>query len=104
MTIEQTQRLLQHLDEYAPLKYRCFFYIAIYGGFRRGEILGLRWSDIDFENDLIHIRRAVHWEKQKGFYYTEPKTAKSRRTVRLPERVMFLLKQQHNEQMSAALK
>lgn len=104
LTIEQTQRLLQHLDEYAPLKYRCFFYIAIYGGFRRGEILGLRWSDIDFENDLIHIRRAVHWEKQKGFYYTEPKTAKSRRTVRLPERVMFLLKQQHNEQMSAALK
>ncbi len=43
-------------------------------------------------------------KSKKDFYYTEPKTAKSRRTVRLPERVMFLLKQQHNEQMSAALK
>lgn len=104
LTIEQAQQLLQLLDEHAPLKYRCFFYIAIYGGFRRGEILGLRWSDIDFDNNLIHINRAVHWEKQRGFYYTDPKTAKSRRTVRLPDRVMFLLKQQHNEQISAAFK
>lgn len=103
LTLEQAQKLLQILDENAPLKYRCFFYIAIYGGFRRGEILGLRWSDIDFDNELIHINRAVHWEKDKGFYYTDPKTAKSRRTVRLPERVMLLLKQQHNEQLSAAL-
>lgn len=104
LTIEQTQQLLQLLDEHALLKYRCFFYIAIYGGFRRGEILGLRWSDIDFDNDLIHINRAVHWEKARGFYYTDPKTAKSRRTVRLPDRVMFLLKQQRNEQMSAVFK
>ncbi|MBR0529382.1 MAG: site-specific integrase [Ruminococcus sp.] len=101
LTLEQAKRLLQLLDECAPLKYRCFFYIAIYGGFRRGEILGLRWSDIDFENDLVHINRAAHWDKQRGFYYTDPKTAKSKRTVRLPDRVMFLLKQQHNDQMSA---
>lgn len=103
LTLEQTQQFLRLLDEYAPLKYRCFFYIAVYGGFRRGEILGLRWSDIDFDNDLIHINCAAHWEKGKGFYYTDPKTAKSRRTVRLPERVILLLKQQHNEQLSAAL-
>ena len=102
LTLEQTQQLLQLLDEYAPLKYRCFFYIAIYGGFRRGEILGLRWSDIDFEKELIHINRTAHWEKKRGFYYTDPKTARSRRSVRLPQRVMFLLKQQHNEQISAA--
>lgn len=100
LTLEEARELLRLLDEHAALKYRCFFYIAIYGGFRRGEILGLRWSDVDLENNLIHINRAVHWDKQRGFYYTDPKTAKSRRTVRLPERVMFLLKQQQNEQLS----
>lgn len=102
LTLEQAQRFLQALDDKAPLKYRCFLYIAIYGGFRRGEILGLRWSDIDFDNCLIHIKRAVHWDKKNKYYYTDPKTAKSKRTLRLPERVMLLLKQQKNEQLSAA--
>lgn len=102
LTLEQARRFLQLLDENAPLKYDCFFNIAVYGGFRRGEILGLRWSDIDFNNGLIHINRAVHWDKKRGYYYTEPKTAKSKRTVHLSERVMMLLKKQKNEQLSAA--
>jgi integrase len=103
LSIEQAQQFLQLLDEHAPLKYRCFFNIAVYGGLRRGEILALRWSDIDFDNSLIHINRAVHWDKSRGYYYTDPKTAKSMRTIKLSERVMFMLKQQHNEQLSNAL-
>lgn len=102
LSIEQTQEFLSLLDEYAPLKYRCFFNIAVYSGFRRGEILGLQWKDIDFDNNLISINRAQHWDKKNGYYYTDPKTVKSKRTIRVSDRVMFLLKQMHNEQISAA--
>ena len=102
LTIEQAQTLLSLLDEYAPLKYRFFLNIAIYGGFRRSEILALRWSDIDFTNNLVHVNRSVSWSKQTGYIYSEPKTATSKRTVKLPDRIMMLLKQQRNEQLSAA--
>lgn len=103
LTIEETQKFLQLLDEHAELKYRAFFNLAIYGGFRRGEILALTWKDIDFENNVVHINRAVHWNKSKGYYYTDPKTAKSKRTVRISDRVLLILKQLKNEQLSAAL-
>ncbi len=104
LSVADTQRFLQLLDEHADLKYRAFFNIAIYGGFRRGEILGLTWDDIDFDNNMVHIRRAVHWSKDKGYYYTDPKTKKSKRSVKMTDRVMLILKQMKNDQLSAKLK
>lgn len=103
LTVEQTQQLLQLLDEHAPLKYRAFFNLAIYGGFRLGEILGLTWNDINFENNVVQIKRAAHWSMERGRYYTDPKTIQSKRAVRMPDRVMMILKQLKNEQLSAAL-
>lgn len=103
LSIADTQRFLQLLDEHANLKYRAFFNIAIYGGFRRGEILALTWDDIDFANNIVHIRRAVHWSKDNGYYYTDPKTKKSKRSVKMTDRVMLILKQVQNEQLSARL-
>ena len=102
-SIADTQRFLQLLDEHADLKYRAFFNIAIYGGFRRGEILALTWDDIDFDNNMVHIKRTVHWSKDRGYYYTDPKTKKSKRSVKMTDRVMDILKQVQNEQSSAML-
>ena len=45
-TLEEIAQLFQLLKD-APLKYRTFFTLAIYSGFRRGEMLGLEWKDID---------------------------------------------------------
>ena len=102
-TLQEAQRFLQLLDEKAPLKFNCYFNIAVMCGFRRGEILALRWSDIDFENHLITVSRAVHWDKTHGTYYTPPKTSKSHRTIKITERVVFLLKRLQNEQISNKL-
>ena len=103
MSVEDTQRFLQLLDENAPLKYRAFFNIAVYCGFRRGEILGLTWEDIDFDNNTVYIKRQQKYEKGKGYYYTEPKTRKSKRCVKMTDRVMLIIKQLQNEQLSARL-
>ena len=35
-------------------------YLAITLGMRLGEVLGLRWSDVDFETDVLHIKRTVN--------------------------------------------
>lgn len=104
LSVEEARLFLQLLDEKAELKYRAFFNIAIYGGFRRGEILALKWEDIDFDNNIIHIRRSAHWSKDRGHYFTEPKTRNSKRSLKISDRVMLIIKQLQNEQLSARLK
>lgn len=101
-TPEQASDFLLALEE-APLKYQAFFSLAIYGGFRRGEILGLRWSDIDFENRIISINRTAYYDD--GHMMTaEPKTKTSCRTLKLPEVVFQALREHKTEQLKDRLK
>lgn len=104
-TLEQAKQFLDILDlPETPVKYRAFFQLALFGGFRRGEILGLEWSDIDFDTGVIHIRRTVHYSKDIGYYDTEPKSKRSVRALTLPENVIFTLKQLRNDQNSQRFK
>ena len=57
-------------------------------GARIGEVLGLKWSDIDFNNKTIHIQRTLHYAKvtddeQCHFFFTTPKTETSDRIIPL---------------------
>jgi len=54
-------------------------------GVRLGEALGLKWSDIDIAESRAHIRRSLQRQRGVGSVFVEPKTAKSRRTVPMPE-------------------
>lgn len=66
-----------------PEQLRVLFNLAIYGGLRKGELLALEWSDIDFDNDTVTISKAV--SVVAGQQITkEPKTKTSRRTVSIP--------------------
>lgn len=104
-TLEQAKTFLDILDKPdTPLKYKAFFQLALFGGFRRGEILGLEWQDIDFDTNIIHIRRTVHYSKELGYYDTEPKSKRSIRSLTMPAHVIFTLKQLRNEQNSLRLK
>jgi integrase len=53
-------------------------------GLRRGEILGLRWVDIDWQTNTIHIRQAVVRVRDR-LVVQEPKTESSRRTLPIPD-------------------
>jgi integrase len=57
--------------------------IAIATGMRRGEILGLRWHDIDEDAGVIHVRRSLQSTKPEPVF-EEPKTRRSRRAVAVP--------------------
>ncbi len=58
--------------------------VAIPLGLRQGEILGLRWSDIDLEARQLHVRTQLQFVKGTGFVLKEPKWH-SRRTIVLPD-------------------
>ena len=102
-THEQVQKFLSLLND-EPLKYRTFFNLMIYSGFRRGEMLGLEWKDVDFENNIISVRRTSNYTAKKGVYTDTTKTRKSQRTLKFPQEIMDMLKEYKAEQDEQALK
>ncbi len=102
-TPDEANRILTLLND-EPLKYRAFFNLAIYSGFRRGELLGLEWKDVDFENNIISVRRTSCYTSDRGVYTDTTKTRLSQRTLKFPQEVMDLLKQLREEQDEEALK
>lgn len=73
------------------------YFLAMATGLRRGEILGLRWSDLD--GDTLHIRRTYTQQRGKPFYST-PKTASGERLVVVPADALAVL-EAHRGRMAA---
>ena len=96
-TIEEMQKLFELLET-APLVYRTFITLAVYSGFRRGEMCGLEWNDIDWEHNIISIHRTANYSKLYGNYIDTTKTKRSERSSKLSPVVMNLLRQLKDEQ------
>lgn len=73
-----------------PFQWRVYFDLCVFGSFRRGELIGLKWIDIDWENKTVSIRRATSMIKG-GQIDKTPKTKSGIRTVSLPETSINLL-------------
>ncbi|MEJ8728472.1 tyrosine-type recombinase/integrase [Flintibacter sp. HCN-6482] len=102
-TVEEAQAFLDSLN-HAPTKYKAFFVLAIYGGFRRGELLGLEWEDIDFQAKVVKIRRTSQYLPGRGTFTDDTKTEKSHRTLKLPAPVFNVLKRLQIEQTQDRLR
>ena len=123
-TMEQTELFLQALDreyscEHSPhtrnlpngeqivikgytekkkiaLQYKVFFYIALFSGCRREEIINIKWNKISFENCTLLIDSAVG-VSSKGAYEKSTKNKGSNRLISLPVNVMDLLREYREE-------
>ena len=71
--------------------------IAIATGMRRGEILGLRWRDLDADFSVAHVRRTLQ-STTSGLVSEDPKTRRSRRAVALPAFLHAYLTHQREDQ------
>ncbi|MBP5580928.1 MAG: site-specific integrase, partial [Ruminococcus sp.] len=100
-TQEEMQRLLELLMK-EPLKFRVFFFLIAYSGFRRGEMLGLEWKDIDWENGVISVRRTSNYVPHIGTYTDTTKTRKSQRSLKLADELIDMLRQWQNAQADEA--
>ena len=82
---------LENVSEH-ELKYKAVVYVALFGGLRNGEIMGLNWDDLDEDERTISIHR-TRYIKKGGIYEDVPKTQKSIREITLPDHVIALLKE-----------
>lgn len=104
-TLEEAQHFLDLLlSPGEPLMYQVFFILAIYGGFRRGELLGIEWKDIDFKHCVISIHRESLYTKETGIYTDVPKTPKGFRSRKLLPEIFIFLQQYHVQQNLKRLK
>ena len=93
-TIEEAQKLFELFEQESEHNYIyvCFHILAIYSGFRLGELMGLEWKDIDFGTNVVTVNRTCLYSKERGHYTETPKTSQSMRSLKLPQDVMNVLK------------
>jgi integrase len=58
------------------------FVLAIAMGLRRGELVGLRWSDVDLDNRVLHVRQQV--QRRRGTLYDDAPKSRRKRVVPMP--------------------
>ena len=98
-TVEEMKPLFKLVNQYAPLKYKAFLTLAVYSGFRNGELMGLEWKDVDWENNVISVRRTSNYTVTDGNYTDTPKTKSSIRSLKLPQQVFGVLSELRESQL-----
>lgn len=101
MTPEQVSSFLQAAEE---TRFGAIFTLAFHTGCRPGELLGLRWEDLDIAARALTIRRAIHWRKGAEWYLDTPKTVHGRRVLRLTDSLIELLSVQRKRQLEERMR
>jgi len=106
-TLEQTEVFLNALDtdfSDGKIKFQhvVFFQLALFCGLRRGELIALTWSDIDFNAKAINVSKSTDLVNGKP-YTKAPRSKSSIRIVSILESVIELLRKYRKEQLEYRL-
>jgi integrase len=94
---EEARRLLETVRETSD-RLEALYILALNTGMRQGELLALKWDDVDLERGVLRVRRTLTREGG-SFALGEPKTKKSRRTIRLTTAAVEALKEHLSRQL-----
>ena len=101
LTAGQAQTLLEGARGH---RFEVLLALALTTGMRQGELLGLHWQDMNFDNGTLQVRRSVSRVRGLGYQEFEPKTTRSRRMLLVPQFVLEMLKEHriHQEAIKQA--
>ncbi|HEY8477997.1 MAG TPA: site-specific integrase [Chloroflexota bacterium] len=100
LTPEEARRFLAAV---AGHRLEALFTLALTTGMRQGELLGLKWQDVDLEMGVVRVRRALQRLRRVGFVEVEPKSATSRRAARLVPLAVTALRRHRARQLEERL-
>jgi len=100
--LDEIEKIIEALSN-EPLKYRAIIGLMIDTGARRGEILGLKWSCVDFKNNQIKIERSILYTAERGTYESTTKTNEVR-VINISHEVAGVLKKYKKEQAENKMK
>jgi integrase len=98
-----TEQARAFLDAARGDRFEALYVLCLMAGLRQGEVLGLKWSDIDLDAGTLRVNRQLQrvrrdGEKSGTLVFSEPKNA-SRRTVGLPQRAVGALRSHRKRQL-----
>ena len=79
------------------------YVLAVHCGMRQGELLGLRWDDVDLDAGMLQVRRTLTGSQGGRPVFTGPKTAKSRRAIKLNAATAEALKRHRQRQLEGRI-
>ncbi len=82
---------------------RLLLWVAVVTGLRQGELLGLKWSDLDWTSRRIQVQRQVQRRKGVGLVFCEPKSASGRRVIVLGKSTIEKLREYKNNQAKESI-
>ncbi|MBR1724657.1 MAG: tyrosine-type recombinase/integrase, partial [Ruminococcus sp.] len=88
--IDELDEIMKEVET-LPIKWRTIIHLLMVAGARRGEICGLKWDAIDWENSRIYIHLNLLYSTEIGVYEDTTKTEYSERYIKLPQESMELL-------------
>lgn len=83
--------------------YYALFYLALFTGMRRSELLALRWSDVDLDLAHVSVARTLHHLRDGTTIFRVPKTPKGRRLVALPPSAALVLREHRDNQKAESI-
>lgn len=98
MNVLDTNQVAQFLVAAHDSPYHALFHLAITTGMRIGELLGLRWVDVQWNAGVIHVQRQMQDVPGEGSVFLEPKTNAGRRTIKLGESSLDVLRRHKRDQ------
>jgi integrase len=96
LTPAQTKTLLEAVG---GDRFEALYVLAVTAGLRQGELLGLKWEDIALDRGLLQVRRTLSSTKGGAPVFSNPKTAKGRRSVKLTARAVEALSRHRERQL-----
>ncbi len=103
LTAEESVRLLELLEK-APDQYRNAVTVLLFTGMRRGELLGLEWSDYNKGNGLLNISKTIQYLPDRGVFQDDTKNESSNRVIKLSKSAVNALNAQYKWQLEQRLK
>ncbi len=97
---DQAMQLLKAAREH---RLEALLTLAVATGMRRGELLSLRWQDINLADACLHVRHTMNRILGHGIVESEPKTPQGKRKIMLPQFAVEALKEQRTRQQEARL-
>ena len=103
LTAEEAVHLLSLLEN-EPEQYRNAVTLLLFTGMRRGELLGLEWSDFNKESGLLNISKTMQYLPDRGVFQDDTKNESSNRVIKLSKSAVNALNAQHRWQLEQQLK
>lgn len=92
MLVLDTSQVGQFLISARGSYYEALYHLAVTTGMRQAELFGLKWTDLELNNGILRICRQVERVDGHGWRFVEPKTKAGRRTIKLGEGSLHVLR------------